>query len=57
MPIVAVVQVTSAAGQITPATASALITAAIIPVVALPTAAAWTPRRRINLDRPGMISA
>ncbi len=44
--VVAVVQVASAAGQITPATAPALITAAVITVVALPTAAAWTLRRR-----------
>lgn len=55
--VVAVVQVASAAGQITPATASALITAAIITVVALPAAAAWTLRRRPDPDRPGMISA
>jgi len=44
--VVAVVQVAGAAGQITPATASALITAAIITVVTLPTAATWTLRRR-----------
>ena len=44
--VVAVVQVARAAGQITPATASALITAAIITVVTLPTAATWTLRRR-----------
>jgi Kef-type K+ transport system membrane component KefB len=55
--VIAVVQVASAAGQLTPATASALITAAIITVVALPTAAAWTLRRRPDPDRPGMISA
>ncbi len=44
--VVAVVQVASAAGQIRPATASALITAAIITVVTLPTAAAWMLSRR-----------
>jgi Kef-type K+ transport system membrane component KefB len=44
--VVAVVQVASAAGQIKPATASALITAAIITVVTLPTAAAWMLARR-----------
>lgn len=44
--VVAVVQVASAAGQIRPATASALITAAIITVITLPTAAAWMLSRR-----------
>lgn len=44
--VVAVVQVASAAGQIKPSTASALITAAIITVVTLPTAAAWMLSRR-----------
>lgn len=44
--VVAVVQVASAAGQIKPSTASALITAAVITVVTLPTAAAWMLSRR-----------
>lgn len=48
--VVAVVQVASAAGQIKPATASALITAAIITVVTLPTAAAWMLARRPDPD-------
>lgn len=51
--VVAVVQVASAAGQITPATASALITAAIITVVSFPTATAWTLRSRP--DRPRVV--
>jgi Kef-type K+ transport system membrane component KefB len=49
--VIAVVQVASAAGQLKPATASALITAAIITVIALPTAATWTLRRRPDPDR------
>jgi Kef-type K+ transport system membrane component KefB len=53
--VVAVVQVASAAGQITPATASALITAAIITVVTLPTAAAWMLARRPDPDRPKVV--
>ncbi len=48
--VVAVVQVAAASGQVTPSTASALITAAIITVVALPTAATWTLRRRTEPD-------
>lgn len=54
--VVAVVQVASAAGQIKPATASALITAAIITVVTLPTAAAWMLARRPDPDRPEMVT-
>ncbi|MGH3694892.1 MAG: cation:proton antiporter [Pseudonocardiaceae bacterium] len=50
--VVAVVQVADAAGQITPATASALITAAVITVVAFPTATAWTLRRKPDPDCP-----
>ncbi len=53
--VVAVVQVASAAEQIRPATASALITAAIITVVTLPTAAAWMLSRRPDPDRPEMV--
>ncbi len=53
--VVAVVQVAVAAGQITPATASALITAAIITVVAFPTATAWTLRRKPDPDRPEVV--
>ena len=53
--VVAVVQVASVAGQITPATASALITAAIITVVILPTAAAWMLARRPDPDRPEVV--
>ncbi len=54
--VVAVVQVVSAGGQIKPATASALITAAIITVVTLPTAAAWMLSRRPDPDRPKVVS-
>ncbi len=50
--VVAVVQVANMKGALTPATASALVTAAIITVVTLPTAAAWTLRRRPGPDRP-----
>ncbi|MDQ4105542.1 MAG: cation:proton antiporter [Actinomycetota bacterium] len=53
--VVAVVQVASTAGQITPATASALITAALITVVVLPTAAMWTLRRRPDPNRPEVV--
>ncbi|MDQ4011101.1 MAG: cation:proton antiporter [Actinomycetota bacterium] len=53
--VVAVVQVASAAGQIRPSTASALITAAIITVVVLPTAAAWTLRHRPDPDRTEVV--
>ncbi len=48
--VVAVVQVAAADGQLRPSTASALITAAVITVVALPTAATWTLRRRPEPD-------
>ncbi|MGH3786491.1 MAG: cation:proton antiporter [Pseudonocardiaceae bacterium] len=54
--VVAVVQVASAAGQTTRATASALISAAIITVVALPAAALSTLRRRPDPDRPEVVS-
>ncbi|HVE97225.1 MAG TPA: cation:proton antiporter [Pseudonocardiaceae bacterium] len=53
--VVAVVQVASAAGQIKPATASALITAALITVVTLPPAAAWMLSRRPDPDRPEVV--
>lgn len=53
--VVAVVQVASTAGQVTPATASALITAAIITVVVLPTVATWTLRHRPDPDRTDMV--
>lgn len=53
--VVAVVQVAGAAGQITPATASALITAAIITVVAFPAATAWALRGGHNPHRPEVV--
>ena len=54
--VVAVVQVASAAGQVRPSTASALVTAAIITVIALPTAATWTLRRRQEPDLHEIVS-
>ena len=54
--VVAVVQVASAAGQVRPSTASALVTAAIITVIALPTAATWTLRRRQEPDSHEIVS-
>lgn len=51
--VVAVVQVATANDAIRPATASALVTAAIITVVVLPTTAAWTLRSQP--DRPEVV--
>jgi Kef-type K+ transport system membrane component KefB len=54
--VVAVLQVVSASGQIKAASASALITAAIITVVTLLTAAVWMLSRRPDPDRPEVVS-